>query len=373
MIEVRPVNNRRMLGQFIDFPYTKYRAHRHWTPQLRLSEWQQFNPARNPFFVTADMQLFVALDGNRVSGRIAAIDDRRHNEVHRDNVGMFGFFEADSPEGAAALLAAAEQWARSRGRAALRGPLNPSLNYSAGLQVDAFDTDPFVMMPCNPPEYAQYIERGGYAKVMDLYAWLFDLRQPLPDKFTRLVAQSEHCGPFVVRPVDFSDFPREMDKLLQVYSRAWEANWGFVPPTREEFQHIAADLKQVAIPEGVLLAESGGSVIGCAIGLPDINQVLKGTGGRLFPVGLARFVLRKRLVSRARLLLFGVLPEFRDTEVLVLLFHRIHAFAIAMGYTSAELSWTLESNEAVNRTIERGGATRYKTYRLYQRPLDGAL
>jgi len=369
MIEVRPVNNRRMLGQFIDFPYTKYRAHPHWTPQLRLSEWHQFDPTRNPFFATADMQLFLAVDGNRVSGRIAAIDDRRHNEVHRDNVGMFGFFEADSAEAAAALLAASEQWARSRGRAALRGPLNPSLNYSGGLQVDAFDTDPFVMMPCNPPEYAQYIEGAGYAKVMDLYAWLFDLRQPLPDRFTRLVAQSEHRGEFVVRPVDFSDFPREMEKLRQVYSRAWEANWGFVPPTHEEFQHIAADLKQVAIPDGVLLAESGGSVIGCAIGLPDINQVLKGTGGRLFPLGLARFLLRKRLVSRVRLLLFGVVPEFRDTEVLVLLFHRIHAWATTMGYTSAELSWTLESNLVVNRSLEQGGAARYKTHRLYQRPL----
>jgi hypothetical protein len=373
MIDVRPVNNRRMLGQFIDFPYAKYRAHPHWTPQLRLSEWQQFDRTRNPFFATADMQLFVAVDGNRVSGRIAAIDDRRHNEVHCDNVGMFGFFEADSPAAAAALLGAAEQWARSRGRAALRGPVNPSLNYSAGVQVDAFDTDPFVMMPCNPPEYAQYIEGAGYAKVMDLYAWRFDLRQPLPDRFTRLVAQSEQYGQFVVRSADFSDFPREMEKLRQVYSRAWEANWGFVPPTHEEFQHIAADLKQVAMPDGVLLAESGGSVIGCAIGLPDINQVLKGTGGRLFPMGLARFLLRKRLVSRVRLLLFGVLPEFRETEVLVLLFHRIHAFAMAMGYTSAELSWTLESNVAVNHTLERGGAARYKTHRLYQRPLDGAL
>ena len=63
------------------------------------------------------------------------------------------------------------------------------------------------MMPCNPPEYVQYIEGAGYAKVMDLYAWLFDLRQPLPDRFTRLVAQSELRGEFVVRPVDFSDFP----------------------------------------------------------------------------------------------------------------------------------------------------------------------
>ena len=367
MIEVRPVDGRRPLRQFIGFPYTKHRLHPHWTPQLRLSERQQFDSARNPYFRNADVELFIALDGRRVAGRIAAIDDRRHNEVHHDNIGMFGFFEADSAEAASALLAATERWAAARGRTAVRGPLNPSLNYSGGLQIDAFDTDPFVMMPCNPPEYAGYLEGAGYAKVMDLYAWLFDLRNPMPERIGSLVRQSQQRGRFEVRPADFSDFPREMEKLRAVYSRAWEANWGFVPPTPEEFQHMAADLKQIAIPDGVLLAYSNGTVVGCAVGVPDINQAMKGTGGRLFPLGLWRFLRRNRIMTRARLLLFGVTPEFRDTEVLLLLLHGIHAFATGAGYTSAELSWTLESNAAVNRSLEQGGATRYKTYRLYQK------
>ncbi len=369
MIEVRPVNDRASLRRFIEVPYAKYRGHPHWTPQLRIGEWQQFNRARNPYYHTADLQPFLALDGRHVVGRIAAVDDRRHNEVHRDNVAMFGFFEADSPQAAAVLLGEAERWAAARGRTALRGPVNPSLNYSGGLQVDAFDTDPFVMMPCNPPEYESYLEGAGYAKVMDLYAWLFDLRQPLPERLGRLVAQSEHRGRFTVRPVDFRDFPREMELLREVYARAWDANWGFVAPTPEEFQHIAADLKQVAVPDGVLLAETNGVTVGCAIGLPDVNEVLKGTDGRLFPRGLIRFLNRRRIITRARLLLFGVIPEYRDTEVLVLLLHRIHAFAVGAGYKTAELSWTLESNVNVNRSLAQGGATRYKTYRLFQRAL----
>ena len=369
MIEVRPVHNRRLLRQFIEYPYARYRRHPHWTPPLRLGERPQFDPARNPFYATASLALFVALDGRGVVGRIAAIDDRRHNEIHHDNLAMFGFFEAETREAASALLRQVERWAVARGRTAVRGPLNPSLNYSGGLQIDAFDTDPFVMMPCNPPEYAGFVEGAGYSKVMDLYAWLFDLRQPLPEWLERLVSHSLKRGRFAVRPVDFSDFPREMEKLRAVYARAWEANWGFVAPAPGEFQHLAADLKQVANPDAVLLAEADGVAVGCAIGLPDMNQVLKGTDGRLFPLGLVRFLNRRRIITRARLLLFGVTPEYRDTEVLVLLLHRIHTFATRMGYTTAELSWTLESNLAVNRSLEHGGATRYKTYRLYQKAL----
>lgn len=369
MIEVRPVDDRPQLGRFIGFPYALYRGHPHWVPPLRLSEWEQFDPSRNPFWSTADRQLFLALEGGRVVGRIAAIDDHRHNEVRGENLAAFGFLEAVTGEAASALLACVERWARERGRTAVRGPLNPSLNHSGGLQVDGFDTDPCLMMPCNPPEYASYIEAAGYAKVQDLYAWLADLRQPLPLRIQRLAEQSARRGRIVVRPMDFRIFTSEMEKVRAVYSSAWQRNWGFVAPTPEEFRHIATDLKRIAAPDGVLLAEAGGVPVGCAVCLPDINQVLKGTAGRLFPLGLARFLARRWIISRMRLLLCGVTSQYRNTDVLVLLVHRIHQFASRAGYRSAELSWTLEHNVAVNRILEQGLARRYKTYRLYQKML----
>jgi hypothetical protein len=169
------VNGRRGIRRFVDYAYDRNAGDPHWVPPLRLAEHERLTPAKNPFFAHADVELFLAWRGDRVAGRIAAIDDRLHNHTHGDNVAMFGFFEADDDDATRALLDTVESWARARGRARVRGPINPSLNESAGLLVDGFDSDPMLMMPHNPREYAGFLESAGYRKVKDLFAWLYDL------------------------------------------------------------------------------------------------------------------------------------------------------------------------------------------------------
>ena len=76
-----------------------------------MAERERLSPRHNPFFQHADIELFLARRNGAIVGRIAAIDDHLHNEVHRDNVAMFGFFEAADEATAAALLDAVERWA----------------------------------------------------------------------------------------------------------------------------------------------------------------------------------------------------------------------------------------------------------------------
>ena len=72
--------------------------------------------------------LFVATRAGVTVGRVAAIHDRRNDEIRRERAGFFGFFECvDDRECAAALLATAEGWARERGAAIMRGPVSPSM------------------------------------------------------------------------------------------------------------------------------------------------------------------------------------------------------------------------------------------------------
>src|SRR5205085_10028591 len=120
------------------------------------------------------MELRLARSGGRTTGRIAAIDDRLHDQKHNERTTWFGFFEAEDPATARALLDVVEQRAAVRRSTSVRGPANPSLNESAGLLIDAFDDDPCVLMPYNPPEYARFIEAAGYAKIKDLFAWTID-------------------------------------------------------------------------------------------------------------------------------------------------------------------------------------------------------
>lgn len=369
MLQIRPVGGRREFRRFIDYPYERNASDPHWIPPLRLSEVERLTPKKNPFFAHADVELLLAWRDGRVVGRIAAIDDHLHNDVHKDNVAMFGFFEAENREAAHALLRAVESWARARGRAHVRGPINPSMNESVGLLIDGFDTDSMLLMPHNPREYAEFIESAGYGKVKDLYAWLWDLGLEVPPVIERLADRVKTRERITVRPLNLKQFTAEADRIREIYCGAWEHNWGFVPPTPEEFQRIAHEMKPIFDARGAVYAEVEGRLVACAVALPDINQALKGTNGRLFPTGLIRLLLRNRYIDQARLLLLGVLAEYRTRGLYPLLVLELHRQSRGSRYKRVEFSWILEDNRDINQPAEQAGARLYKRYRIYQKAL----
>jgi GNAT superfamily N-acetyltransferase len=368
-ITVRPVSGRGDFRHFINYAYERNRGDVHWVPPLRIGERERLRPEKNPFFAHAEVQLLLAFRDGRSVGRIAAIDDHLHNETHRDNLAAFGFFEAEDAGAARALLDEVERWARQRGRAAVRGPLNPSLNESAGLLIDGFDTDPMLLMPHNPPEYGAFIEGAGYAKVKDLYAWLYDLGRPLAPEFEKMAERMRRRQRMTARPFDLTQFAKETARLREIYCGAWERNWGFVPPTDDEFRRIANEMKPIIDPKCAVCLEVDGRAVACAVALPDINQALRGTDGRLFPLGLIRLLARKRIIDQIRLLLLGVLPEYRSAGLFPLLICELQKSLANSRYARVEFSWVLEDNHEINKPVERLGAVRYKTYRIYQKAI----
>ena len=368
--EIRPVTGKREFKQFIGYQYDRNRGDARFMPPLRLGEIDKLTPRKNPFFAHADVQLFLAHRNGAIAGRVAAIDDRLHNETHGDNIAAFGFFEAEDAEASRALLAEVEAWARAKGRAAVRGPLNPSLNESAGLLIDGFDTDPMLMMPRNPREYAAFIESAGYGKVKDLYAWIYDLGRELDAGIRRIAARVQRERRITVRPFDLKEFATETERLREIYCGAWENNWGFVPPTPAEFKRIATEMKPIFDPRCAVLAEVDGKPVACAVAIPDINQALRGTDGRLFPLGLVRLLGRRWIIDQIRLMLLGVLPEYRSAGIYPLLIAEMQQLVHAKtDFKRVEFSWVLEDNDAINRTVERMGAVRYQTYRIYQKAI----
>jgi len=359
----------RVVDAFVELPYAMYARDPHWVPPLRRDERRRLDSRRNAFFEHAAIELWVAFAGSEPCGRIAAIEDRAYNDFHRERMAWFGFFEASDASTARALLGVAEDWARARGYPAMRGPVNPSLNESAGLLVQGFDDDPCLLMPYNPPEYPGFIEGAGYTKVKDLLAWTMDLSVPLGARIERLAARLRRRGDVRVRRVDMKKFDRDLAAMNAIYRSAWEHNWGFVPPTDAEMKQLATDLKPVIDPDLVLFAEIDERPIACGVCIPDLNQVLKRMNGRLLPFGLWHFLKRRSIINRTRVALLGVVAECRHMGIYPQLIYELHRNALANGYTTAELSWTLEENDEVNAGIIAAGGTLYKKYRLYEKAL----
>jgi GNAT superfamily N-acetyltransferase len=325
--------------------------------------------AKNPFFQHAEAQYYLALRDGRPVGRIGAIKNDAHNREHHDRVGFYGFFESVNDQKAAnALFDAAATWLRGKGFAIMRGPMSPSINDECGLLVQGFDTPPTLMMPHNPPYYVDLHNRYGFTKATDLLVYQSTTTE-LPERIVRAANVLAQRKGISLRPLDMKHFRQEVELVKALYNQAWEKNWGFVPLTEAEIDHLARQLKPIVVPDVVCFAERAGKVIGFAVALPDLNVALKhNPSGRLFP-GIFKILWHARRVSRLRILLLGVLKEYRSTGVDALMYHWIWTKGVARGFRWGEGGWILEDNAAMNNAAMALGFRPYKTYRVYDKPL----
>ncbi len=370
-LDVSPVSSPRDLEAFLRLPWSIYKDEKTFVPPLLSADRKLLDRDRNPFWKFASAEHYLARRDGRVVGRISAIHNPRHLEYHGERCGFFGFLETEeNPETARALLGAAESWTRARGNATIRGPVNPSTNDPCGMLVEGFKWPPFVMMTMNPPWYPSLVEAAGYAKAMDLLAYIIPTSDVVRDKIERVAATVRERGRVKIRPVRLDRFEEELSTVIDLYNDAWSRNWGFIPLTPEEIRFLASDLKSILLPELVVIAELDGEPAGFALALPDVNHVLKRCNGSLFPLGwlgFLRFNLRR--IPTIRLVALGVRKALQNSGIGTLFYDYYVRLGTERGYKAAELSWILETNDLMNRPLVQMGAKVYKRYRIYDKAL----
>lgn len=370
-IQVQPVRSRQQRKLFLNYPWELYRGDPFWIPPLRGNQRELVGYARHPFYENNEVETFLAYRSGEVCGRIAAILNRGHLERYHDDRGFFGFFECvDDQEVAGKLFDAVRQWFADRNIFSVRGPMNPSQNYELGLLIEGFDSSPTFMMTYNPPYYARLIEGCGFRKTQDLYAYFghIDMLPKVAEKLRPIaLGIIEHLG-VRIRSLDRADFRADVESFLQIYNRSLANTWGFVPMSEGEVRHMAQGLKHLIVPELAIGVEVDGRLVGAVFGLPDFNPRIRAIDGRLFPFGFWRLLRNKQEIKRIRAISTNVLPEYQRQGLGLVLLHGLVPKAMEWGIEEAEFSWVLESNRLSWRSLEKGGAIRTKTYRLYDFP-----
>lgn len=369
-MEVIPVQGPAELRRFIQFPFARYRDNPHWVAPFPADERARLTPGKNPYFEHAEAAYFLAREDGQVVGRISASVDRNHDEFHGERQAAFGFFEAASAEAASALLAAAEAWGRAKGAQVLRGPMSFTTNDECGLLVEGFERRPALLMPYNPPEYAGWIGDAGFAKAKDLYSFRCPVPERVPPTYARIASLARRKERLTTRALEMRRFDEELGRIKDVYNSAWEKNWGFVPMTEREIDHMAAQLKPAVVPDLIRFAEVDGEVVGFLLLVPDVNIALAKIRGRLFPFGLLRLLWSLPRLREFRVMALGIRGEWRRKGVAPLLVAEMMERVRRLGYTACEIGWTLEDNDSVNQMILAIGGIRASVYRIYERRLS---
>ncbi len=372
-----PVSSIRDLDRFIRLPRQLYRAQPGFVAPLSLERRDALRRDKNPYFHHAEAQYWIVVRGNNeVVGRISAQIDRLYLERHAGDVGHFGFIDAvDDASVFEELTGVAEGWLRDRGMRRAIGPLNLSSNEECGLLIDGFGATPMMMMGFAPPYAGARLETLGYVKAKDLLAYDYDIPEVPPAKAIYLAGKLATVGRARIRPLDLARYDAELRSVIDIFNDAWSENWGFVPFTEAEMQHVAKSMRPLLNPELVWIGELEGIPACMVVCLPNLCEAIDGLDGRLLPFGWARLLWRLKVkgLKTGRVLLMGLRKRYqRSAAGTVLMYASLESLRRHMlkaGLERIELSWILEDNMALRRVIEDIGARPYKTYRIYEKSL----
>lgn len=355
---------------FVGVPFDLAASVPAWQPGLRRLHADLVNPRRNPFWRERRGSFFVCRRGGQVVGRMAVVDPGQVPGRPGAAVVAFPDF-VDDESVFQALLGAVSRRAVERGAASLFGPMNPNIHHDVGVQTSGHELRNAVFMGYQPPYYTEQFERAGFERLVDFEAWDLWRDTFLEDgRLRRLVERVERKPALVVRHADLSRFDEELRLFHRLYSGAFSDHWAFAAPSWQEFEFLAADLKHVLRPQMTLVAEWEGEPVGFVLGIPDFYQILpRATSGRLTPWFAFRTWRRWRDIDEVRVMITGVLPEFRRHGIHLPLFYRVATEIFELGFRGGEISWVLTENDPMAKALPLLGARRTKTYRIYERPL----
>lgn len=366
-ISIEPITDKRGRAAFVDLGRVFSDRLEHFVPQIRSEQLELIDPAKNPFFGHARVQLFIARRGGQPVGRISAHIDKLALAMPAEqgfgpDTGFFGYFDAEDEDVARALLATAEAWLVRQGMHLVLGPISLSVWEEPGLLIKGQDHAPMIMMGHHPAHYAGWIEMAGYTRAKTLYTYDLDITREAPPLIRRIVESGHRNTRINVRRVEKSRWDEEVATVLAILNDAWSDNWGFVPFTPDEVAYAGKKLRPIIHEELNMIAELDGRPVAFMLTFPDVNHALAKIGGRLFPFGwihMLRWLKRPRGAGM-RVPLMGVLKELHNSRMASqLAFMMIEAIRAQANTTfqskRGEIGWILEDNQgmvAIAETIQ---------------------
>jgi len=364
--------NKKQVKNFLDLPFRIYADSPQWVPPLQMDDRIRLDPKRYPFYQHSQAGFFLAYEGKRVLGRIAAINNRLYNQYNKESTAFFYLFECENDqEAASGLFDAACDWARTRGLKKFLGPKGFTVLDGFGLLVKGFEHRPAFGLPYNPPYYPDLVEALGFQPERDAVSGYLGENLEFPPRIHELAERiAKRRGLRIARYRTRNDLRAFVPKLKELYNNALRGTAGNAPLTDAEVKMMANQLLWFADPRLLKIVYKDDEPVGFLMAYPDISAALQKTRGRIFPFGWVTLLREFKHTDWLNINGAGLLPEYRGSGGTAILYSELFKSVVETGqFRHAEIVQMGTENENMRREMENFGIDFYKTHRTYIRAL----
>ncbi len=364
-------SDRRDVRRYIEFPFRLYRESPLWVPPFVNEVRAQLDPRRHPFYQHSEATFFLALEGDKVVGRTAVLDNARYNQYHGKRTAFFYHFDVVNDRAVSrALFDAAFDWARGQGLDMMWGPKGFMAADGQGLLVEGFEHRPALGIAYNYPYYGELVEDVGFEKQLDFISCYLDRQMSIPSRFLDVAEKVKRRGFRTLRFRTKGELRAMIPRVAAAYNSAFVEVQGFAPVTEAEAKAIGDRILSVADPTLITLLMKGDALVGFVLAYPDISAAIQRCRGRLWPTGWYHLL---REFKRTRWLNFngaGILKPYRGLGGNALLYAELYQTLIGRTqYQYADLVQIQETNTHMIQELQALEVKPYKKHRLYWRSL----
>jgi len=349
MIQIKEVQTKEELSNFIKFPDKLYSGNKFRVPQLHLYEKSILKPEKNPAFEFCEAKYWLAYQHGTIVGRIAGIINRKANEVWNEKTARFGWIDfIDNTDVSAYLIKAVEDWGKTKGMTKVQGPMGFTDMDLEGMLVEGFDEIGTQAVIYNYPYYPVHLEKNGYTKDVDWIQFKIKVPDQVPEKIKRIsqIVQKKYN----LRPLkaqNAKDIIPYAKKMFGTLNESFKDLYGFVQLTEKQIDYyIKQYFSMVHPPYICFVLDSNDEVAGFGISFASLSEALIKTKGKLYPTGFIHILKAMHKNNKVDMLLQGVKPEYQNKGVPAIFFSEMMQAYIDNGVKTAISSHALESNES---------------------------
>ena len=365
---ITPVEGKRMLRQFIQFPLDLYKECDKWVPAFEDDEYKSLGPD-NPSLEFCERELFLALRGKEVVGRIAAIINHNANRKWNENTVRFGWFDVvEDYDVAKALVDRVIAWGKERGAEKVKGPLGFTDMDREGLLVEGFENEsPFTVI-YNYPYYGEFLEKMGFTKDADWTQRYIEFGDELPPMMKYADLVEKRYGVRLYTAGTLKQMARRGREMFHVLNSAFAGLYEYSKLSDEQIEGYVKQYVPVLNKDMVaFVVNEKDELVAFTVTMPHISAGVRKAKGRILPFGWIHILpeLNPRKNHIAEGLLIGVLPEYQAKGAALLMFKYLHENFIKLGIKRMLLNPQLEDNHKVQTLFGDYDPKPYQRRRSY--------